>query len=248
MDSNAIMQKMAVIFDDPEQKLLNEISEINKNRYQNQMQRLNELKEQQEDSDIEIQKQKKLIEQLEKSLIIESNKSKQYDEILKQYESEGKSLSDESKKYIIQITQLSEKVENIKKQYIQAYEKQDAMEREQQQQIKDLENWSKNSRNLQNELQKKDQKQIKLLEELTQVKIQQQEVKQIESNDDLQKLLDKLLADNKRLLKQRQEVVAVFKKQAKIIEILKKQKLHLQTSTSLDLTEQDFAKIVDFSL
>lgn len=33
MNTDDIMSKMAIIFDDPEKKLMNEISEINKNRY-----------------------------------------------------------------------------------------------------------------------------------------------------------------------------------------------------------------------
>ena len=48
MDSEAILQKMAVIFDDPEQKLLNEIAEVNKNRYTSQMERVTELKQTQD--------------------------------------------------------------------------------------------------------------------------------------------------------------------------------------------------------
>jgi len=51
---------------------------------------------------------------------------------------------------------------------------------------------------------------------------------------------DKLAADVKRLTKQRTELINAFKKQSKLIDILRRQKTHLEAARILNFTEEEF--------
>ncbi|KDO33719.1 hypothetical protein SPRG_19329 [Saprolegnia parasitica CBS 223.65] len=56
---------------------------------------------------------------------------------------------------------------------------------------------------------------------------------------------DKVLRDAKRAEKQKAELLVAYKKQAKLIEVLKRQKIHLEAAKDLELTEAEFVKTVD---
>lgn len=73
-------------------------------------------------------------------------------------------------------------------------------------------------------LKKKEQKQIKLTEDLNKLKISYKEIslEKQEASEDIKKINDKLLTNNKRLLKQKNELIQAYKKQQKLIELLKK--------------------------
>lgn len=68
-----------------------------------------------------------------------------------------------------------------------------------------------------------------------------------DQSEELKKANEKHVSENKRLIKQKNEIIQLVKKQKKVIEVLKKQKLHLETCSSLQLTEQEFAKAVDLA-
>ena len=58
------------------------------------------------------------------------------------------------------------------------------------------------------------------------------------------KEIGELTAANKRLERQKNDLMAAFKKQIKLIDLLKRQKLHLEAAQSLSFTEAEFAKIL----
>lgn len=59
-----------------------------------------------------------------------------------------------------------------------------------------------------------------------------------------QREIEKLVADNKKLENQRNELILGFKKQMKLIDILKKQKAHMEAARLLSFTEDEFLKIL----
>ncbi|KAI8832873.1 hypothetical protein BC829DRAFT_408322 [Chytridium lagenaria] len=63
-----------------------------------------------------------------------------------------------------------------------------------------------------------------------------------EKTDALKTNLEKLYSDNKRLVKQKAEMIAIYKKQNQLIDILKRQKMHLESATLLKITEEEFVR------
>ena len=57
---------------------------------------------------------------------------------------------------------------------------------------------------------------------------------------------DKLVSQIKSLERQRSELLTAFKKQMKLIEVLKKQKVHVEAAKLLSFTEEEFVKVLDW--
>lgn len=55
-------------------------------------------------------------------------------------------------------------------------------------------------------------------------------------------------ADNKQLQRQREEIAAAFRKQLKLIDVLKRQKLHLESARTLTHSEQQFSRVLSAGL
>ncbi|KAL1007278.1 hypothetical protein UPYG_G00084440 [Umbra pygmaea] len=86
------------------------------------------------------------------------------------------------------------------------------------------------------------------LEEVDKSKTQLSKIKQMSkdtANQEHQKIED-LQAENKRLEKQKAELIVGFKKQLKLIDILKRQKMHLEAAKILSFTEEEFMKALDW--
>ena len=70
----------------------------------------------------------------------------------------------------------------------------------------------------------------------------------IKDEGDSQKVQkEKLAGECRRLERQRNELLTAFKKQMKLIDILKRQKMHIESAKLLHFTEQEFSKALDIT-
>uniref|UniRef100_UPI0037E9A4B7 testis-expressed protein 9 n=1 Tax=Semicossyphus pulcher TaxID=241346 RepID=UPI0037E9A4B7 len=86
------------------------------------------------------------------------------------------------------------------------------------------------------------------LEEVEKLKSQLNKMKQMNKDKTSEEHQSKenLLAENKMLKKQKAELIVGFKKQLKLIDILKRQKMHFEAAKLLSFTEDEFMKALDW--
>ncbi|XP_075620173.1 testis-expressed protein 9 isoform X2 [Balearica regulorum gibbericeps] len=86
------------------------------------------------------------------------------------------------------------------------------------------------------------------LEEAERYKMELNKLKQ--SNKDVAnqelKTIEELKTENKKLQKQKGELMTGFKKQLKLIDILKRQKMHIEAAKMLSFTEEEFMKALEW--
>ncbi|KAK2854065.1 hypothetical protein Q5P01_006726 [Channa striata] len=86
------------------------------------------------------------------------------------------------------------------------------------------------------------------LEEVEKLKTQLNKTRQMNKDkiSEEHQSKENLLAENKMLKKQKAELIVGFKKQLKLIDILKRQKMHFEAAKLLSFTEDEFMKALDW--
>lgn len=93
----------------------------------------------------------------------------------------------------------------------------------------------------------KEAKLNRALEEVEKLKLQLREAKieEVSKNEQIRRDLDKMADENKRLERQRNELLQAFKKQMKLIDVLKRQKMHIESAKLLAFTEDEFVRTLE---
>jgi hypothetical protein len=114
---------------------------------------------------------------------------------------------------------------------------------------KENEQFKKDSKKYNQDQQQQELRLNRALEECEKYKQQLQKTQSSskDTNEQEKKKLDQFQMENKRLQKQKNELILAFKKQLKLIDILKKQKMHLEASRILQFTEEEFINALEWN-
>uniref|UniRef100_K3WTN2 Testis-expressed sequence 9 protein n=1 Tax=Globisporangium ultimum (strain ATCC 200006 / CBS 805.95 / DAOM BR144) TaxID=431595 RepID=K3WTN2_GLOUD len=92
----------------------------------------------------------------------------------------------------------------------------------------------------------KDVRLNRALEELEKMKAQlQQEKKALDKEMITKSEYESVVKENKKLEKQKSELLVAFKKQMKLIDLLKRQRIHMEAAKMLSFTEEEFSKTLE---
>jgi chromosome segregation ATPase len=108
---------------------------------------------------------------------------------------------------------------------------------------KEKEQEANNVRKLEGVVRTNEVKMNRVLEENERLRTTVKEMKSNDKEKGNKDEVEKLQNDVKRLTKQRAELIGAFKKQAKLVDVLKKMKTHIEASRLLNFTEEEFLKI-----
>jgi len=123
----------------------------------------------------------------------------------------------------------------------------DTLERELSLLRKESDEQGKGQRNALGELRGKDVRLNRALEELERYRSQLREMREARDGQghDARSDAQRLAAENARLRKRQADLILAFKKQAKLIDVLKRQKLHVEAARMLAFTEEEFSRTLE---
>ena len=112
---------------------------------------------------------------------------------------------------------------------------------------KELEVALRAQKNVAGESSTKDVRMNRALEELEKYKglLKERKAQEKDKEDNVKSELERAVRDNRKLEKQKVELIAAFRKQMKLIDVLKRQKLHVEAARMLAFTEEEFTQALE---
>lgn len=180
--------------------------------------------------------------ELEKTLAKLKIKEAEIEDMKNSNNSQGKSSQNRTASYIAQINNLNLQIDKFKgllndkkNEYNLLLEKYNEIQKKFDQSVI-IEKKNKQ------ELISKDKQIVKLIEELDKknIVITSSTTQQLKEKEN-----EKLIQENKKLEKQKNEIYAAFKKSLKLCSILKREKIHLENARLLAFTEDEFKNLLE---
>lgn len=160
------------------------------------------------------------------------------DRIIDEFDKKGKSVNEESKKYIAQIKQLTDKLEKLQQKNLELLKASQQGQSAKVAQEQSLTGLKKEVAKLNADIATKNKKVQSLTEEIAKIKTQSEEklAKGVRERKD---------PDNEADAKKLKETQQLAKTQAELIDVLKRQKAQLQASVLLKMSQDQFVKILE---
>lgn len=184
-----------------------------------------------------------LQEELNESMSTINDQAQQI-ESLKNFSSQA---NEDTKKHSQQLQIMSQNFEKMKKQYNEAVQKNNALEKTVADMNKELESLRNVEKKAVKDAGNRDVRLNRLIEEVEKYKQQIKDLRSSEGdvNERSKREVERLGQENKRLERQKAEILAAYKKQLKLIDILKRQKMHLEGARLLAFSEEEFLKTLE---
>lgn len=154
--------------------------------------------------------------------------------IIEEFDKKGRSLSDESQKFLSQIKQLNEKNARLQKKVLELQETSQEDKKTQLAREREAETQRKEIIKLESELTSKSKKIEQLLEDVAKMKTAYRSkvgsAKETGGLENEQKNNEKLQNEIKKLEKQKANLLTVIKKQVQLADVLKRQRANVQSA------------------
>lgn len=226
--------------------LLQQADSIKKKENMQRLKDLDELNKVSSEQEQLIYQQKLEIKALNEDLSQAFKDLAEKDSIIKRLESRATNLTTDQDKSLQKMKKLEDKNEKFKQTNMELRKKLQDMERMSKGSNKQYTHLEKTVKNLNSQIEKKELKIRKMKEENEKLKILNSNQNDFQSRKkEKVKMQDKLIAENKKLEKQRNELLTGFKKQIKLIDLLKRQIVHLEAAQMLKFTENEFMQALD---
>jgi septal ring factor EnvC (AmiA/AmiB activator) len=161
-----------------------------------------------------------------------------------------KAVEDENKRLVRRLQEMESANEKLKRSASEAVSRAAALEAETIAAKKEVDSQDKARKQIETEKRARDLRLNRALEEADKLRAQLKEQKESTSggSDALKHECARLDSEVKKLTRQKAEILNAFKKQMKLVDILKRQKMHIEAARLLAFTEEEFTKALEIQV